>query len=347
MRKESYDALAMQQRLLPQPGDGDPLVALVQAATLAASSHNTQPWQFHIALDEISITPDFDRQCPIVDPDNSHLFKSLGCAAENIVAAAPAYGLAASISLESTGRLVIALAKTDPSSDKTVLQAIATRQCTKLPYDCKALSAQESAALEEAGKVDGVRVLLITDNAKMEAVLGYINEGNRSQLSDQAFRHELIEWIRFNDEAAIALGDGLASRPSGQPQLPGWLAKPLMKFVLTPGSQVAKDTENLKSSAGIAAFIGSADDIPVWVNIGRAYERFALAATQLGIRNAFINQPIEVRQLRQKLHTTLGLKQNEIVHLMVRYGHGPLAPYSLRRPPEDVSIFAAGSQLPS
>ena len=28
--------------------------------------------------------------------------------------------------------------------------------------------------------------------------------------------------------------------------------------------------------------------------VGRAYERFALAATSLGVRNAFVNQPVEV-----------------------------------------------------
>jgi hypothetical protein len=32
------------------------------------------------------------------------------------------------------------------------------------------------------------------------------------------------------------------------------------------------------------------------------------------------------------LHAALGLKRNEVAHLMVRYGRGPLAPYSLRRP---------------
>tara|TARA_R110001599_G_scaffold270641_1_gene471616 strand:- start:346 stop:1023 length:678 start_codon:yes stop_codon:yes gene_type:complete len=220
--------------------------------------------------------------------------------------------------------------------DKTLLQAISARQCTRIPYDGKALTSQESAALEEAGMGDEVRVQLVDDKVKMESILEYVNAGNLSQLTDNAFRQELTNWIRFNDKAAITMGDGLASRPSGQPQLPAWIAKPLMRFVLTPKSQINKDTENLRSSAGIAAFIGSADNIPTWVNIGRAYERFALIATQLGVRNAFINQAIEVRHLRSQLHNTLGLKNYETVHLMVRYGHGPLAPYSLRRPIADV-----------
>lgn len=51
---------------------------LIRYATLAASSHNTQPWKFRIRKDRITILPDFSRRCPVVDPDDSHLFKSLG-----------------------------------------------------------------------------------------------------------------------------------------------------------------------------------------------------------------------------------------------------------------------------
>ncbi|WP_271594731.1 nitroreductase family protein [Bradyrhizobium sp. CCBAU 65884] len=62
---------------------------LVRAATLAANSHNTQPWRFILSDNIITIRPDLVRRCPVVDPDDHHLFASLGCAAENIVQAAP------------------------------------------------------------------------------------------------------------------------------------------------------------------------------------------------------------------------------------------------------------------
>ena len=52
---------------------------LIRLATLAASSHNTQPWRFQIEEGCIRIFPDYDRRCPVVDPDDAHLFKSLGC----------------------------------------------------------------------------------------------------------------------------------------------------------------------------------------------------------------------------------------------------------------------------
>src|SRR5687767_13793076 len=68
-------------------------VALVRYATLAASSHNTQPWKFELKPGRIVILPDFSRRCPEVDPDDHHLYASLGCATENLLLAASAAGL--------------------------------------------------------------------------------------------------------------------------------------------------------------------------------------------------------------------------------------------------------------
>jgi hypothetical protein len=65
-------------------------VTLVRYATLATSSHNTQPWKFKLEPGRIVILPDLARRCPEVDPDDHHLYGSLGCAAENLLLAAQA-----------------------------------------------------------------------------------------------------------------------------------------------------------------------------------------------------------------------------------------------------------------
>jgi hypothetical protein len=72
---------------------------LVRQATLAASSHNTQPWKFALAERSITTLPDFTRRTPIVDPDDHHLFVSLGCATENLVHAGHTSGLHADVSV--------------------------------------------------------------------------------------------------------------------------------------------------------------------------------------------------------------------------------------------------------
>jgi hypothetical protein len=66
--------------------------ALVYYATLAANGHNTQPWKFAIREDAIEIHPDYSRSLPVVDPHDPALWISLGCALENLMVAARAYG---------------------------------------------------------------------------------------------------------------------------------------------------------------------------------------------------------------------------------------------------------------
>lgn len=311
---------------------------LVRQATLAASSHNTQPWKFRIEPDRIIILPDFSRRCPVVDPDDGHLFKSLGCAAENLVHAAAAQGFSADVRFEAAEDGVTVVLKPDATVRATDLsRAIPGRQCVKALYDGTPLDAAEIEALVEAGTRSAVRTIVLTSAAQKDAVVEFVNRGNTAQLTDRAFRDELVSWIRFNPAQALRTGDGLAGRTSGQPSLPNWVAKAIIGLVLTPKGQAKADAAGIASAAGVAVFVTSRDDKAAWIDVGRAYERFALRATALGVRSAFINQPIEVRELRPELESWLGL-EGEHALLMVRFGHGPTAPFSLRRPLDDVIV---------
>lgn len=48
------------------------------------------------------ILPDLSRRCPAVDPDDHHLYGSLGCAAENLLLAARAAGLEGHFSYDAS-----------------------------------------------------------------------------------------------------------------------------------------------------------------------------------------------------------------------------------------------------
>jgi hypothetical protein len=309
---------------------------LVRLATLAASSHNTQPWKFRIHERAISVHPDFARRCPAVDPDDSHLFKSLGCAAENLVHAAATQGHTAEVSFDSIREEVIVRFERAPSVRVTELsRAIPRRQCTKTPYDASLLASETLSRLEQAGQGAAARTIILQTRPQLDAVIEYVTRGNESQLNEPAFRKELVSWIRFNPGDALRTGDGLSGRTSGQPALPTWFGKLIIGAVLTPKGQADIDARNIKSSAAVAVLVAKCDDKAAWVEVGRAYERLALQATALDIRNAFINQPIEVRPLRPQFESWLGLT-GEHAFLIVRLGRAPLGPFSLRRPIDDV-----------
>ncbi|MFN7123598.1 MAG: hypothetical protein ACK4NM_16360 [Hydrogenophaga sp.] len=224
-----------------------------------------------------------------------------------------------------------------PFQPSSLFKAIAERQCTRGDYDGKPLSRDELRVLERAGTSSGVRMLLLIDRPAVERVLDWVVQGNTAQMADLAFMNELKTWIRFNGTAAARTRDGLFSAASGSPSIPSWLGDMAFTWLLTPGSENDKYTRQIRSSAGIAVFVGEAADKAHWVDVGRSYERFALQATALGIRNAFVNQPVEVPSVRSPFAAALGLT-GQRPDLVVRFGRGPTLPRSLRRPVQAVLV---------
>lgn len=333
-RPKTYDeAVKVVWRPLDPSGG---LREIVRAGTLGANSHNTQPWRFLISDRQIAIRPDLGRRCAAVDPDDHHLFASLGCAVENMVQAAAAFGFDAEVGFEATneGRISVALDRAPPAKND-LADAIVKRQCTRAAFDGKALGTADLGQLLAAGTMEGVECRLVTEPSRMEAILDFVVQGNTIQLRDAAFMRELIDWIRFDDAMAIERLDGLAARSSGNPSLPAWLARRLLPFVMTEKGENDKYARQVRSSAGIAVFVTSADDRAGWIAAGRAYQRFALRATALGIRQSFLNQPTEVASLRPQIAAYLGIG-NRRPSLVVRFGRGPTMPPSLRRPIEAV-----------
>jgi hypothetical protein len=336
----SYESAVQQTwRLGPLQGlQGATLSAeLVRYATLAPSSHNTQCWKFAVDNDAITILPDLTRRCPAVDPDDHHLFVSLGCAAENLIQAAHAHGLRGEAAFDEA-RSAVRIALSPAAAEVTDLfNAIASRQSTRAEYDGKPLASDDLRRLEAAARSDRVRLLLLTDRPALDKVLEFVVQGNTAQMQDPAFVDELKAWIRFNGSDAVRLGDGLFSKSSGNPEVPAWLGSLMFGLFFTPKSENEKYVKHLRSSAGVAVFAGAKEDKAHWVEVGRSFERCALQATALGVRTAHVNMPVEVASLRPKFAEAIGLGPTR-PDLVIRFGRGPMLPRSLRRPVQSVLI---------
>ena len=328
-----HQELKRQRQLLSH----DPsLRELVRMSTLAANGHNTQPWKFRIDTDKVNILPDFQRRTEVVDPDDHHLFVSLGCAAENLAIAASAHGRPAEVTIESGPAPQIELALGGgPKNSEALYQAIPMRQSTRTLFDGQAISSAELTLLRTATHEEGVTVLFFTGQSDREAISEFVVEGNSAQMDDPAFIEELRNWLRFNPDIAVAKGDGLFSACSGNPVMPEWIGSRLFNAFFTKDTENAKYRDHIRSSAGVAVFIGDQADPLHWIKVGRSFERFALQATSLGIRNAHINQPIEVPEIRREFASWLGMPDVR-PDLVVRFGRASALPMSLRRPIDDV-----------
>jgi hypothetical protein len=310
-------------------------VGLVRYATLAASSHNTQPWIFRLERGRISILPDLSRRCPAVDPDDHHLYASLGCAAENLLLAAQAGGLRGHLSYDESRPGVQVDLEEATVSRSSLFDVVPRRQCSRAEYDGTQIPGAQLRLLEEAGRGNGVSLMLLTAGQQKEQVAEYVAEGNTVQFADPAWAEELKTWIRFNARDAVRTGDGLYGPVMGSPDVPRWLGLLFMHVAFSAKSQNRKDLRHIRSSAAIAVFYSEADDRAHWIEAGRCYERLALQAAALDLRTAFINQPVEVPALRPQFAGFLGIGQRR-PDLVVRIGRGPEMPRSFRRPVEQV-----------
>ena len=325
------------------------LKQLIHYATLAPSSHNTQCWKFHIDEQDgshhshITILPDFARRCPIVDPDDHHLYVSLGCAVENLAIAAEAYGFSTRVDARTpeTGIRISLKRETKHEDDEVpkhspLFDAIQIRQSNRGMYDGQKVSPEDLRTLHDAGQGNGVRMLTFTDTDGKESIKNFVCQANCIQLQDTAFRKELKEWVRFNEKEAKTSGDGLYGKCMGHPSAPRWFGGLIFDFGVTEEKENQKIRDGIDSSAGIAVFVSERDDPVHWVEAGRSFERFALTAASLRIFNAHLNQPIEVKSVRQAFAKAMGLLNGSRPDLILRFGRGTPMPKSLRRPIEDV-----------
>jgi hypothetical protein len=88
------------ERLAQRIRTMEPL-ALVRAAILAASPHNTQPWLFKVTNSSIELYIDTKRNVGALDPYLREEHIGMGCALENLMLAAAANGYQATVTLSS------------------------------------------------------------------------------------------------------------------------------------------------------------------------------------------------------------------------------------------------------
>lgn len=309
-----------------------PLAELIRYAVLAPNGHNTQPWRFRAGPRQIAIRLDPARRTPVVDPDDHHVFVSLGAAAENLALASAARGLPGTVRFDPAGdgAAVFDFASASPLRS-ALFDAIPHRQSTRAEYDGRAVSAASLAALAKAAAMPGVDLVLLTDRPRIDAMRDLIITGNSAQMADPAFVRELKAWLRFNPRDALQRGDGLYGAASGNPPLPDWLGPVAFDWLSGANAQNDAYARQVRSSAGLAVFVGAGANPADWVTVGQACQRFALQATVLGLKCAFLNQPVEVPQLRPELAALIGLPGRR-PDLVMRFGYGPQLPWSPRRP---------------
>ena len=316
------------------------LAKLVVSAALAPSSHNTQPWRFDIHGGDLELYADRSRRLPMVDPCGRELIMSCGAALQNIRVALRHYGYAGDVEIFPEGIRVDLLARVRPGDrhissalDDMLFAAILNRQTNRERFHSLTPQASLIPALRQAAEMEGAWIETISDGAQRMAIADLVAEGDRVQGADPAIRREIAAWVHRNGSDRP---DGIPVHSFGVPHLLS-LVGPMVVRYAPWGSSQAKRDRALALEAPILLVLGTPGDTPRdWLAAGQALQKVLLVATTQGVSASFLNQPLQVADLRARLRAAVdgpGAPQ-----LVIRMGYGPDARPTPRRAMHDVLV---------
>ena len=309
---------------------------LVAQAVKAPSGHNTQPWRFRQNGSVVEIHPDFDRRLPVVDPDDRELFVSLGCAVENLCLAAQTKGYKSAVSVGDKGVITVSLAEEAGVKPSPLFNKIDARQTNRSVYTGEEIALDSLRKLQSVCSEKGISVHYYARQTKQfNDIEQYVLRGNTNQMQNEAFKAELKSWMRFNKKHQDQTLDGLSYAVFGAPNVPRWMAEPIMSMAINAKTQNKADREKIASASQLVLFTTRENSRREWVSLGRTLQRFLLTTTELGVAHAYLNQPNEEAEIASEMTRTLGL-DGEYPTILLRIGYGKQQAYSKRRAVKDV-----------
>ena len=309
---------------------------LVAQAVKAPSGHNTQPWHFRQNESAVEIYPDFDRRLPVVDPDDRELFVSLGCAVENLCLTAQTKGYKSAVSVGDKGVITVSLAEEAGVKPSPLFNQIDARQTNRIVYNGEEIALDVLKKLQSIRSEKGISVHYYARQTKQfNDIEQYVLQGNTNQMQNEAFKAELKSWMRFNKKHQDQTLDGLSYAVFGAPNVPRWMAEPIMSMAINAKTQNKADREKIASASHLVLFTTRENSWREWVDLGRTLQRFLLTATELGIAHAYLNQPNEQPEIAAEMAKTLDL-DGEYPTVLLRIGYGERQAYSKRRAVKDV-----------
>jgi nitroreductase len=318
----------------------DEVATVLDAAAMAPSVHNSQPWRFRVLPDRIELHADATRRLPAADPDDKELRLACGASLANLRISLEALGVRPMVTLlpHAAGPHALAVVRrgghVTPSDHVLDLRrAIPSRHTNRKPFRDVPVTAAEVNHLVRAAQTERSWLHPITDPSQRSRLHALVARAHQIQLGNLEFRAELERWSGHGGERRDGV-PALAAGPAYEPQ-DRWVLRDFsggQARERVPG----KDFEREPLIAVVCSYYEGA---LAELHAGQAMQRVLLTATTLGLSASFIAQPIEVPSCREELRHLLGA--GITAQTILRVGHGsPVAP-TPRRPVAELLIDAA------
>lgn len=341
MTETSLDPWALALDEFPLTGTAtEKFRAALRVAVLAPSSHNSQPWLFRMSGEALELYADRTRALPVVDPDDREMTISCGTILKFLRVVLRHFGEGAAVTLlpnphdpdlmarvELTGRVMPA------ALDHELFTAIPTRRTNRLPFAPEPIAELVLGHARARAEQEQVWLQTLTSEEDRAALADLIAEGDQLQLSDRRFRRELASWVHANRRTSR---DGMPGFALGLGDLVAEVGPLVIRTFDIGGGRAARDRQLAVGSPALAV-LWTEDDTPrAWLQAGQGLAAALLSLEADGVQASYLNQAIEVPELRARLGAILG--RAGWPQLVLRLGKGRAVRPTPRRSAEEILL---------
>lgn len=328
---------------------GDKLRFVLRYAVLAPSSHNTQPWKFHVTGSSIQVWADRARALPVCDPEDRELTISVGCAIHHASLALSRFGVKHNIThLPDRQRpdlmaIISATALGEPLADDIRLcDAILARRTVRRAFDEQPVPPAIIKELVEACQKQGATLHVIDDAETRFRLAKLVAEADIVQFCNRGFRRELAMWMHHN---RTSTHDGIPGFAMGMTELESIVAPLVVRTFDMGDNRAAKDEQLALHSPMLAVLASDRDAAKDWLAAGEALSALLLTATRAGLSASYLNQPVEIPETRLRLKQLAS--GSHWPQLILRLGYAPPSPtiHTPRRGLDEVLVDDQGKPI--
>lgn len=323
----------------PEWSPAEKLRFCLRYAVLAPSSHNSQPWLFRVLNDTVEVYADRNHSLRVVDPDDRELTISCGAALHHLRTAVRFFGHEEHTTLLPDAHYpdLLATVRLGPprphdAQDVLLFRAIPDRRTNRRAFKPDPVPTGVLSRLVHTDGTPGVWVRWWDAPGDRHRIAELVGLGDKAQFTSDEFRAELAHWLRSNLTEAR---DGLPGYSQGMGLVASYIG-PWVVRTFDVGDGTAARDERLAEGSPVLAVIGTdADTRAAWLATGQALSRLLLTAQSYGLGVSYLNQPIEVPELRPSV---ADLTRGGHPQLLLRLGYPTaLPPHTPRRTLDEVT----------
>jgi hypothetical protein len=311
----------------------DVLRHVIEAATLAPSVHNTQPWRFVLREDGFDLHADRSRQLAVLDPAGRQLTVSCGAALAHAEVAARAVGLDARVALlpddadpDLLARVQLVDGPPASAADLAEAEAMLRRHTSRAPYAERPLPPELLEELRGLTEAHGAMLRQVRSQDDLIELEVLLSRADTAEERDPEYRAELTSWLHPAES-----GDGIP--PEALDSSVRGSSLRLRDFTLSSSAALGDQSPPAEHPAVVV--LTTPTDVPeAWLRAGQALARLLVHAAGAGVQAQPLGQVTDLPQVQRQLAQRLGLVG--IPQLVLRLGYVEAHAATPRRPVDEV-----------